>query len=69
MHVGWNWLGYLPTCELPVATALASIAGNYDILHSEAGTYRPPPANPAYNNFNTMAPGQHTTSMRRRPSP
>ena len=63
LHAGWNWLGYLPTCELPVATALASIAGNYDILHSErfndtGGTYRPPPANPALNNFNSMAPGR-----------
>jgi hypothetical protein len=58
LHAGWNWLGYLPTCELPVATSLASISGGYDILHSEAGTYRPPPANPAYNNFSAMAPGR-----------
>ncbi len=58
LHAGWNWLGYLPTCELPVATALTGIAGRYDLLHNEVGTYRPPPANPAYNTFNTMAPGK-----------
>ncbi|OQA40554.1 MAG: hypothetical protein BWY52_02842 [Chloroflexi bacterium ADurb.Bin325] len=58
LHAGYNWLGYLPTCELAVTTALTGIAGKYDLLHSEAGTYRPPPANPAYNNFNTMAPGR-----------
>lgn len=58
LHAGYNWLGYLPTCELTVETALASIAGKYTIVHSEAGTYRPPPANPAFNNFNTMAPGR-----------
>jgi len=58
LHAGYNWLGYLPTCELSVVTALGGIAGKYDLLHSEAGTYKPPPANPAYNNFNTMAPGR-----------
>lgn len=58
LHAGWNWLGYLPTCELPVATALADIAGQYDLLHNEVGTYRPPPADPAYNTFNTMSPGK-----------
>ena len=56
LREGWNWLGYLPTCALPVETALNSIAGSYDLLHNEIGTYSPPPANPAYNNFNTMAP-------------
>ena len=58
LHAGYNWLGQLPTCELTVATALAGIAGKYDILHSEAGTYKPPPADPAFNTFNTMAPGR-----------
>ncbi len=57
LHAGYNWLGYLPTCELTVATALTGIASKYDILHSEVGTYKPPPADPAYNNFNAMAPG------------
>jgi len=58
LHAGWNWLGYLPTCELPVATVLAGIAGQYDLLNGEAGAYRPPPADPAFNNFSTMAPGR-----------
>jgi hypothetical protein len=58
LHSGWNWLGYLPTCELPVATALAGIAGKYDLLNGEAGAYRPPPADPRLNNFSTMAPGK-----------
>ncbi len=58
LHAGWNWLGYLPTCELPISTALANIAGQYDLINGEAGAYRPPPADPAYNNFNTMAPGK-----------
>ena len=58
LHAGWNWLGYLPTCELPVATVLAGITGQYDLLNGEAGTYRPPPADPAFNNFSTMAPGR-----------
>jgi hypothetical protein len=57
LEQGWNWLGYLPQCELDVTAALASIDGHYDLLHSEAGTYLPPPANPAFNNFNTMSPG------------
>lgn len=58
LHVGYNWLGYLPTCELTVANALQAIQGKYDIVHSEAGTYKPPPANPGLNNFNTLAPGR-----------
>ena len=58
LHNGYNWLGYLPTCELTVATALAGASGAYDILHNEDGTYRPPPADPSYNNFDTMAPGK-----------
>lgn len=58
LHVGYNWLGYLPTCELTVASALQTIQGKYDIVHSEAGTYKPPPANPGLNNFNTLAPGR-----------
>ncbi len=56
LEAGWNWLGYLPQCELGVETALASISGQYDLIHSEAGTYLPPPADPAFNNFNTLAP-------------
>ncbi len=58
LHSGWNWLGYLPTCELPIPTVLAGIVGQYDLLNGETGTYRPPPADPAFNNFNTMAPGK-----------
>lgn len=58
LHAGWSWLGYLPTCELPIPTVLAGIAGQYDLLNGETGTYRPPPADPAFNNFNTMAPGK-----------
>jgi hypothetical protein len=58
LHAGWNWLGYLPSCELPVQTALASIDGKYDLLHNENGTYLPPPADPSRNNFNSMAPGE-----------
>lgn len=58
LHSGYNWLGYLPTCELTVATALPSIAGKYDIIRSESGGYRPPPADPIYNTFNSLAPGR-----------
>ena len=55
---GWRWIGYLPNCNLPVATALASIAGKYDLLLSETGTYAPPPADPRFNTMTTMEPGE-----------
>jgi hypothetical protein len=57
LAVGWNWIGYLPTNPLPVATALASIAGKYNLLLGQDGTYAPPPADPRFNTLLQMAPG------------
>lgn len=58
LHSGWNWLGYLPTCTLNVPTALPSIDSKFTYLHGETGTYRPPPANPAFNTLTNMGPGR-----------
>ena len=57
LHKGWNWIGYLPQCGLAVETALASIDGQFDLLHGEDGTFRPPAGNPA-NTLHQMAPGR-----------
>ena len=58
LHEGWNWTGYLPDCTLPVATALASIEGQYTLLLGEEGTYAPPPADPAFNTLDALEPGE-----------
>jgi hypothetical protein len=57
LAVGWNWIGYLPTNPLPVATALASIAGKYSLLLAQDGTFAPPPADPRFNTLAQMAAG------------
>ena len=54
---GWHWLGYLPERTLDIPTALASIAGKFDLLLGEAGTYAPPPADPRFNTLQDMTPG------------
>ena len=58
LHVGWNWVGYLPEGDLAVEVALASIAGRYSLLLGEEGTYAPPPADPRFNTLTEMAPGE-----------
>ena len=42
--------------QLDVATILASIAGQYDLVLGEEGTYAPPPADPRFNTLNTLRP-------------
>lgn len=55
LHVGWNWVGYLPTSSLPVATAVASIAGHYLWITDGSGFYDP--SLPQYSTLTQMAPG------------
>ena len=39
LTVGWNWVGYLPEVSQPVTVALQSIAGQYEMVIGETGTY------------------------------
>ncbi len=55
---GWHWIGYLPNCTEQIATALASLAGMYDLVLSETGTYAPPPSDPRFNTLTAMEPGE-----------
>ncbi len=36
---GWHWLGYCLRQSLPISVALQSIAGRYDLILGERGTY------------------------------
>ncbi|GEM_PF-3206107 len=56
LHSGWNWLGYLPTSNLPVATALQSINGTYQRVLSLDKTYSP--SLPTFSTLKEMTPGQ-----------
>ena len=56
LHSGWNWLGYLPEHSQSVSHALSSIAGKYDLVQGELGTYAPPPADPAFNTLSNLEP-------------
>jgi hypothetical protein len=58
LRPGWRWLGYLPERTLDIPTALASIAGKFDLLLGELGTYAPPPADPRFNTLQNMEPGR-----------
>ena len=58
LHSGWNWFGYLPESAQEVSYALSSIAGKYDLVLGELGTYAPPPANPAFNTLTHLEPGR-----------
>lgn len=55
LHPGWNWLGYLPGCSLPVGQALSSIAGQYQLVHSADGTYNP--VDLLHSTLTTLQPG------------
>ena len=55
---GWRWIAYLPTAPLDPGTALATIAGQYDLLLGETGTYAPPPADPRFNTLDQLEPGR-----------
>ena len=63
LAAGWNWIGYLPDTTLPIETALASIDGQYDLVHSLSQTYSP--GDPVHSTLTHMEPGQgymiHTT--------
>ena len=58
LHSGWNWLGYLPESAQDISHALNSIAGKFDLVLGETGTYAPPPANPAFNTLSHLEPGR-----------
>ncbi len=59
LHAGWNWVTLtVAPCALTLPDALASIAGRYDLVLGEEGTYAPPPANPAYNTLARLTPGR-----------
>jgi len=56
LHQGWNWIGYYPSGVLPIAEALQSIDGMYQMVHSLDATYDP--SLPPYSTLTEMAPGQ-----------
>ncbi len=56
LAAGWNWIGYLPDTTLPIETALASIDGQYDLVHSLNQTAVP--GDPVYSTLTHMEPGQ-----------
>jgi hypothetical protein len=56
LHTGWNWIGYLPTAQLAVTTALESIAGKYLLVTNGRQTFDP--ALPAYSTLKQMTPGE-----------
>ena len=39
LTTGWNWVGYLPEVSNPLTVALQSIAGQYEMVIGEVGTY------------------------------
>ncbi len=39
LTVGWHWIGYCVAQAKPVTVALSSIAGKYDMVLGESGTY------------------------------
>lgn len=55
LHQGWNWVGYLPTQTLPVADALQSITGQYQLVLGQNGTYDP--ALPLFSTLQEMSAG------------
>jgi hypothetical protein len=57
LHQGWNWVGYLPNCTLPITVALGSIDGRYDLVLGETKSYAvwlPP----QFNTLKEMSPGE-----------
>jgi hypothetical protein len=56
LHTGWNWIGYLPSMQLAITTALASIAGQYLLVTNGRQTFDP--ALPAYSTLKQMTPGE-----------
>jgi hypothetical protein len=56
LAAGWNWLGYLPDATMPIATALANVEGQYDVVHSLSQTYIP--GDPLHSTLAHMEPGQ-----------
>jgi hypothetical protein len=56
LHQGWNWIGYMPSFALPVADALQSITGKYQLIHSLYAVYNP--ADPVHSTLHTMSPGE-----------
>jgi hypothetical protein len=53
---GWNWVAYLPTTAMPIATALASINGQVQEVKSmtQSATYN----GTSWNSTFDMQPGQ-----------
>jgi hypothetical protein len=58
LAIGWRWLGYLPVAGQDIPTALSSLAGKYDYVLGEAGTYAPPPSPPFLNTLSRLEPGR-----------
>lgn len=54
---GWHWIGYLPTVPESLPGVLDSVAGRYDYLLGEYGTYGAY-GPPALNNLAAMEPGR-----------
>lgn len=56
LHQGWNWIGYLPTQQQPIETALASLAGKYQLVHNLLYAYKPD--DPLHSTLSVMQPGE-----------
>jgi len=56
LHPGWNWVGYPLADAQPPENALAGLAGQYDLVVGEEGTYAPPPADPRFNTLAVLRP-------------
>ena len=56
LHQGWNWIGYTPSTSIPIADALAGIAGHYQLVHSADKTYNP--TDLLHSTLLTLEPGQ-----------
>ena len=57
LHVGWNWLGYLPEASQPVTQALASIEGSYTRVIGDDGSFVTT-LPPSFNTLKSMEPGK-----------
>jgi hypothetical protein len=58
LYPGWNLVSYLPDVSWPVTRALASIAGDYELVQSFEGSARTfMPGYPQYSDLTEMEPG------------
>ncbi len=58
LYPGWNMVSYLPDVTMPVTEALASIAGEYEIVQGFDGTARTyMPGSPEYSDLTELKPG------------